>query len=293
MWGALISGGLSLVSGLFARNDAKKALKAAQAAQAKADEHNISLGSHYRKLPYVAMGELVSDAEKHGFNPLTILRAGGLSAYGKAQQVPGYQMQMIGPAPTANIPSMGSVVAGALSAGFNTYRQDAIRHENMAFQNSLMDKSFAQNMALRAVGFGTGNSVMGGNGTKVAGGLSGKAGAFTGAPQKPEVGKVEVSNPWNIFHVDPSVRNANAMEDRYGDDGGGLMGSVFNTMSDFWYNVTDMTSDQRYKAMGQYPHRGAQRVKAWVKDLAGGLSIKFKPDEQSPAPLWLTVKPVK
>lgn len=105
VWNALIGGGISLLGGLFGRSDAKKRDAAALEAS---------------KVPVVTTGnlkEMVAAAEAAGFNPQTVLNAGGLSAF---NTVTG-QNAMAG-VPTA--PSMGSVFANAAGNAFNIWRED-------------------------------------------------------------------------------------------------------------------------------------------------------------------------
>lgn len=109
MLGALITGGLSLVSGFFGRNDAKKQQKRADAAQALADERNradialanaknTELAANLSKIPHITtnetdslvetktsnsvrMADFMKAAEDSGFNPVTFLNSGALSMF--------------------------------------------------------------------------------------------------------------------------------------------------------------------------------------------------------------------
>ncbi|QIG67465.1 hypothetical protein EVB40_007 [Rhizobium phage RHph_TM3_3_14A] len=111
--GALIGGAVSLVGGLMGRSDAKKR-DAAAAKAAKVPV--ISNTSH--ELDLKAMNAAAIAA---GYNPMTILNAGGLSAFTKTRTETTGQNAMAA-VPTA--PSVGSVVAGAASSAFNIWRDD-------------------------------------------------------------------------------------------------------------------------------------------------------------------------
>lgn len=108
-WGALIGGAISLFGGIAGRKDAKKRdAAAAEAAKVPVvTSHKLHLGS------------LVQDAIKWGFNPMSILNAGGLSAYTVTSTTGQNAMAAV---PTA--PSMGSVFANAASTAFDIYRDD-------------------------------------------------------------------------------------------------------------------------------------------------------------------------
>jgi hypothetical protein len=114
---ALIGGAVSLVGGLFGRSDAKKRDKAAAEA-AKVPVVTDSDTSHTVDLP-----GLVAAAEASGFNPMTILNAGGLSAFTSTKQhtVTTGQNAMAA-VPTA--PSVGSVIAQSVGNAFQIYRED-------------------------------------------------------------------------------------------------------------------------------------------------------------------------
>ncbi|MEM5245114.1 hypothetical protein VTU32_12355 [Thermoanaerobacter sp. CM-CNRG TB177] len=161
--GALIGGAVSLVGGLMGRSDAKKR----DAAAAKAAKVPVISNTSHE----VDLKALNAAAIAAGYNPMTILNAGGLSAFTKTRTETTGQNAMAA-VPTA--PSVGSVVAGAASSAFNIWRDDR--------------QAAAQTAALSASSFPPaprpGNSLMAVLTGTAAGGASGGGGLqFAAVPR--------------------------------------------------------------------------------------------------------------
>lgn len=256
--GALIGGAISLIGGAAARKDAKKRdAAAAEAAKVPVVTDSTATTSHEVDLP-----GLISAAEASGFNPMTILNAGGLSAFttstAKTHSETTGQNAMAA-VPTA--PSMGTVFANAASTGFNIYREDAAA--KTAANNAALSQypaappmSAAQALGLTPAGGRT--SISGSQAAfSVGPSLSQRAGS--GAPMMPEIEAPKTTNPHKRFDIDPTIPGAEAYEQRYGDS------ELANTMAwgmtgfdDLWYNVTGKTSDERYEQYGKPLINGAK-----------------------------------
>lgn len=177
MLDALLSGGLSLISGLGSRQSAKKQqkLQAAyeyvnkvrQEEQTAANERNFQFAQDANRemhgraaIANSALGKamverasgrnIIADAELAGFNPTTWLTTmGGMYANLAGM---GYEMQQVVPfqeqafqgsaymmnAPTAQVPSMMEVVGNAATAGFNTLRSDYRVQQQQDFQREML-----------------------------------------------------------------------------------------------------------------------------------------------------------
>lgn len=228
---ALIGGGISLLGGLFGRSDAKKR-DAAAAEAAKVPQ----VTSHQ-----VDLSKLVTESRAAGFNPMTILNAGGLSAY-TTTSVTGHNAMAA--VPTA--PSFGSVLAGAASSAFDIYRQDKQVAAGRQHELDLWKmQSSAPRAQARAAGATMGS--LSANPRRVT--ASGPVTLTTnglGEVATPEVGEVTVTNPYDYFDVDPYTRNAEDKETRNGDN------EIFTFIdglsvqfNDLWYNVTGLNSRER------------------------------------------------
>lgn len=175
MWSALITGGLSLLSGLGARQSAKKQQKLQAAYEymnfvnRQADiitnrtwtnwknDVDSSLGSDLQARANQLRDKwdpanVARDAEAAGFNPATWLYAMG-GNYGTMQQAAESMwttgLGMKSPqiylddayeqsAPTAQVPSMLETVGNAALAGWNAYRSDQRVEQSQNFQREML-----------------------------------------------------------------------------------------------------------------------------------------------------------
>lgn len=183
---------------------------------------------------HVDYGRMVREAEAAGFNPLTALRNGGAAGFSVTTSSGGG-------APLSSRIADG--VAGAMGhlsqsdaflAKFDPHR-DAAREAGarlIAAQTANLEASTAA-MLRQAANYEQRPS---GGAAQLS--KQGAALAALGLPQTPEAGDVTVTNPWQQAHVDPDVRDAAAVEERYGDSElfqmlyGGYVG-----WSDYWHNV--------------------------------------------------------
>lgn len=288
----LAAGGLSLAQGLFARSDSKKATKAqnaaaerayqaalaeAQRARAEAaavqnrnfdaveqtNRTNAALGQQYREEKFLHLDHLVADAERAGFNPLSVLRAGGAALYSKQVNLPGYQMMMpstfqwseLPGLPTrsaqsvSSAPGVGSLLAGAANDAFGHFMSETRLLGQQNFQRELLQMSLAGVAKGKKAGNTTAGSSFYVPGYLTAG-QAAKVAALPALarPQQPEAGKVEVTNPFDYRGVDPTSRDASTFTGRYGESE--LVEMVTGTKTffdDIFFNLTGMTGPQRFK----------------------------------------------
>lgn len=248
--GPALSFGSSLISGLGARQSAKKQAKI-QAAyeyqnyllQQQDNERNTALTQWKNEQNYMLGGEvlarwdrnkLVQDADRMGFNPVTYANAFGPS-YAAMEQF-GWQLRSpeilltnsyMQNAPTTQVPSVTEAVGGAVQAGVNTYLSDRRVAQSQDFQREILATQIAaiqrnggrptsaMNVpAAQRTFFGSGQIPY----VVTAGpvGQSGKSAGIIGfSPWEP--GKVDVTDPfYSRLGVAP-VADAGVWTQRYGE----------------------------------------------------------------------------
>lgn len=237
----------ALIGGLFARSAAKKAAKAAEEA-AKIPVVTENESSH--KVDLLGMNAAAIEA---GYNPMTLLNAGGLSAfttsYSKSTTT-GHNAMAAAQAQAA-VPSMGSVFAGALGSTLDNLTSTVFKAA------APMSKDYfppappkAMGMA-DALGWSTlantagGANVRGSSGFST--GMNGKAANSNvplGNPLAPVAGEVTVTNPWPVQKVDPYFRDAEGTETRSSDVVSNAYG-VWVTGMDWMYDQTGISYPDR------------------------------------------------
>lgn len=224
---------------------------------------------------------LVKDSEKAGFNPLTVLRLGGLAGYSRTMTVatgtdsvgpqymtyfaPGQAPQSSQAATHTAAPqpanALGDAVNAALGA-YNSYDPNKAQRATLEMgiaqaQLANLNSDTAANNRRFAIPTWTDTGqrlTSGGIGGAVAAALS-LNGAGLGSPSKWEPGKVEVTNanPYGLGVVNPNVADAAAYENRYGELGGSILG-IGNLGADVYQNIANTGFFQaQYNAL----------VKAW------------------------------
>lgn len=251
--GPALSFGSSLISGLGARQSAKKQQKI-QAAyeyqnyllQERAQNYNRNITEN-RNAMMAGFGDQVLaqwnpanialHADAAGFNPATWLGAMG-GSYAAMQQY-GYELKRpelvydqpyMQNAPTAQVPSTMEAVGGALQAGVSAMLSDWRAADSRNFQREMLATQIA---AVSANGGRPGSSM----------GVPASQRTFFGSGQIPysvsagsssvtrlppaaidgsspwKVGDVDVTNPFmRGGYIDPTRPDAGALENRYGDD---------------------------------------------------------------------------
>ena len=244
--GALIGGAVSLVGGLMGRSDAKKRDKAA----AKAAKVPVITDTSHT----VDLSGMNAAAIAAGYNPMTILNAGGLSAFTKTHTETTGQNAMAA-VPTA--PSFGSVLANAASTAFNTYREDKAAAAQAA-QTAALTSSFAAAPSMaRTLGLTAGGGRAGGNGLQF--GAAPVLTAKAGMPYTPSVEQPTLTNPHPNAMIDSITRDASAYEERYGDVAGSAAG-IWILYQDALMNLTGMNQKERHNWYGQKVQQGVNAV---------------------------------
>lgn len=254
--GALSFGG-SLLQGLGAKQASAKQARMQMIADGMAREANErtlaevnakreQLGRELLTIPevtgsWVDVDGMMAAAERSGFNPVTWLQAGGMSAYQQTWRtghnaadafklmVPEYALAQASQVPQQH--SALSAFGGALSAGasaFGTqFRADMsydLQAQKLAQAESMMGFGLSgRNGLMTAINYGG----TGGSSARVgAGAVRGLSTAISDLPypEKWKAGDVEVTNPWGRAFIDHTVSNADTKETRYGEPGDWLFG---------------------------------------------------------------------
>lgn len=235
--GALIGGAVSMVGGLMGRSDAKKR----DAAAAKAAKVPVITNTSHE----VDLAGMNAAAIAAGYNPMTILNAGGLSAFTKTRTETTGQNAMAA-VPTA--PSVGSVLANAAGTAFNIFREDAAAAAQTAALSSSFPSVPRPSAGIMSIIGGTpGGGRAGGGGLQFAARPTLAAKTAKGNPMAPTMEAPTVTNPYEWGKVDPTVRDAEMKETRSGDLSQAVWG-LYVDAQDFLYNLTGMNSVKRYEA---------------------------------------------
>lgn len=282
--GALIGGGISLIGGLLGRKDAKKkdkkAKKEADIANKKAEEENKKAEERAEKASKtpvitktaskVDLKGLVTAAEKAGFNPVTFLNSGALSAFtsttSKTTGSNAGALTNVGYIPPTfapqTAPSTGSVIAGALGTAFNIAREDGLFQAKPSVSSfpSAPKPGWAQAMP-QMFSPASSNFV-----TRATMSSKNKTSPVDGRPLTPSVETPTMTNPHTDWYVDPTVPDAEMLESRYGDSELlSTAGFVHRGYADLVYNLTGSTSAGRGKVYDWMWQKATGALKAGVR----------------------------
>lgn len=172
MLGALISGGASLISGLFGMSSAKKRDRENARRQAESDARNearvdamnkdvraraeraaaVPIITTSKSTGSVDIAAMMAGAEKAGFNPVTWLRNGGMQAYAINNNVQTTENSQLmdaalagstlfqGSPPTpSTAPGIGEVIGNALTTGASQWVREAEQDRQNNFQMQLLN----------------------------------------------------------------------------------------------------------------------------------------------------------
>lgn len=206
---------------------------------------------------------LVEDAEKAGFNPLTVLRAGGGSGYNAAagfapvlsQPLPSYQTAGVNApvmrAPLAHVADPGAAFGEAFaSIGANIANFDPHADDRRELEYRLMEAQIgnlnASSQSYRSQSFNVPVYTAGPVSRQPSAAPAALSSSLPPAiyephPDRfggsilPEIETPKVTNPWPGKwgrQIDPNVPNAEMFEDRYGEFAGSAIGSAVTIFSD-------------------------------------------------------------
>jgi len=266
---ALIGAGLSLASGLMGRADAKKRDRAA------AEAAKVPVVTSH-KLDLKGMNQAAIEA---GYNPMTILQAGGMSAFTTTSTTGQNAMAAV---PTA--PSVGSVFAGAAMSAFDIYRDDQKTAAAAAtyFPPAPVQGTPFSGAVVRGGAFSSGG---------FAGGAKTVANPY-GYEQK-QASQTK-SMPW-LLDTDTKFADTEAIETEYGEPISWVYG-----VGKLWANTlktaTGMSSDERaamftrgFDKAGSLAVDAVDYVDKWLDGSAAGTTGKpgGKVDQfNDPFPAW-------
>ncbi|MER9486825.1 hypothetical protein NKI50_12650 [Mesorhizobium sp. M0563] len=188
MWPALISAGASIFGSIFGGGDKQTTTSS------------------------VDYDRMVRSAEKAGFNPLTALRNGGSAGFSTMT--------------TSGTPLSSRIASGVADATQDFMANfDPFKDQKREMEIKLVEAQLANLQADTAakVRFGDVPSFTAGPHKSVIGsgvqpGQTFKSVAdVLGPPTPPEAGKTTATNPWQDAAIDAAVRDADNMEQRYGD----------------------------------------------------------------------------
>lgn len=246
--GAVLGIGASILGGLSKK---KQAQKAADAAAEAAKVPMVTDSDTQHKVDLLGMNAAAIEA---GYNPLTLLRSGGLAAFTHSfskSTTTGHNAMAAAQAQGA-VPSTGSIIMGSLADGLSSVAQNlpASGGGNLGYFPPAPGSVSAISSVASALGL-TGGPAFG---AAAGGGAVSRGGAAMnkGAPMAPVFKAPETVNPWGMYGVDPTTAGAEPFTSRYGESE--LMEMVAGTLAiadDVWYNVTGMTSKERADAWGK------------------------------------------
>lgn len=177
-----LSGGLSMMSGIGARNSAKKQARlqkiendrvmvANESEVGRTNEWNYNIGRELLANPTqrgsssvngVDVDRMMADADRAGFNPVTWLQAGAMQAYGfsdntswETNPVEAFRMMLKTPnlqsaSTIGSVPDAMSIVGDAGQAALSTFRSEYAREDSQAFQSQQLTRRLEAIQAGRA-----------------------------------------------------------------------------------------------------------------------------------------------
>lgn len=276
--------------------DESRAYDRGQLEEARA--YNRAQLDEARAYSRTVLGNLVEDATKAGFNPLTLVRSGAASNYNAGAGLAPLSSTPLTSAPLVATPSPmrqapvrqavgGSVAADAIGsvgdfiANFDPFADSKREQEYRLVESQIaaLNASALSGVARGAGSFAQGDFERRPSG---AGGALSKKGPL-GHPGQWEAGDVTVTNPFKSEPVNPNVSDAAVWEQRYGEPGSWVGG--------VWVGFNDLTDagaryiDKAGKAVTNWIGSGYRRAAA---QLSGGKKSKPKQKDtfSDPFPPW-------
>lgn len=249
MLGSLIGGVGSVIGGLLGGDSKEKG-------KSKSKTKTRSTSTTENKL---RLGALVRTAEKNGFNPLTLLRAGGLAAftnsttsgtsYSRSKTKSKGSSSSSSPL-GAGIAGAATIIGGAIDSGPSQESASArdawagLRTPDAA--SSPVAEMNLINAQLRGVDYGTlGTQPQHSAQRTVSKEPELAFENYTGLSLTPDVEKGTVTNPYPTHSnasIDKRFLDADAWEKRYSDPGGWAAGGI-NAVADGWHNLNRVARD--------------------------------------------------
>lgn len=207
------------------------------------------------------LADLVKDAEANGFNPLTVLRAGGLGSYSTSRNFGGstdttytsagkvttaggdttttvtgstamdaalagqHMPVLMSINPSTQVPGVGEVLGNAINAGVNQWQDDRRQSQQNQFQMDMLQAQLkgANQRGSSGDWFGSPRAVTAGGNYNTAGGGNLGSAALAGAFKT--AGDLLFAGGSPIY-TDPGTSNGEDWETRYSDLGGWIGGLI-------------------------------------------------------------------
>lgn len=259
----------------------------------------------------IDFGALVRDAEAAGFNPLTVLRAGGMAGYSNSYSAqtgytPSYMtfheygaipngpavMQAAAAAPVVNGWSDATNAALGAWNAYDPYKAERGQLElglaraqiaNLGSDTAANNRRFTI-PTWTGSGFKTTTGGFGGMvqsalaSTSATGSKSGSSGA-DGRPKAFEAGDVKVTNPWHPstgISVNPKRADAEAMETRYAETIAEIHG-IGSYLSDTMYNPGATVTIRPGSIAANIRDRYLSMAKSWEAKASGNAAVSGGP----------------
>lgn len=241
-WGAIIGAGAGLVGKLFGGGDDKKE----------------SSRVNYK--------QMVRDAEAAGFNPLTVLRAGGAAGYTQTSHPALSSYNPLG----AVAEAIGTV---AMNYDGEADRRRAAEYDLLQAQLGNIQADTRLKMRSLEVPVRSGSQAVDQTGRPIK-----SASGDLGLPGSISVGDLSVTNPFGAGSVNPAVPDGQHWGDRYGEPGEWL-GGAYVMAQDAAYNLkaaaplgTSKSFTERAHDVWNSPVSYMKSFNDWVEaDLAKGV----------------------
>lgn len=295
--GALIGGAISLVGGLSARSKAKKDAarieEASKIPMVTDTEHAIDLDA------------MNASAIKAGYNPMTLLMAGGLSAFTKTTNTTTGHNAMAGAQAQAAVPSAGSVIAGALAPVGEAIGNAAFRNMSPLASGTGSGTDYFPAAPRRLTSLGAVLGASPGYGTSKGATSSfmarptmstsqQAAGLGQSDPSSWTAGDVEVTAPSYWLDEDPSLANADLWESRDGDDEiTAMINSVSMKWNRLWYNTGFGTHAERREKYGKPILNTVKKAGALSTNAFDAVKKFAAPEGGNAVGGWVKVTPLK
>lgn len=221
--------------------------------------------------------QLVKDAEAAGFNPLTVLRAGGAAGYTTTSH----------PA-LSSANSIGAIAEAVGNFAMNFDANKAAREQaefdlvNAQIEN--IQTETAQRRAAMAVPKRIAGNHQDANGRPLADPVTSPVVKLPWATPlalgpKPEAGDTTVTNPFPLrggLMVNPNFKDAEMGETRYGDIAQELFGAM-NIIADTAYTFSHDWQNRTHVRKMTDKEFVASKKKSWLPSWAPNFSIEYRP----------------
>lgn len=197
---------------------------------------------------YVDYARMVKDAEAAGFNPLTAIRNGGSAGFSATTTSGGGVTTPL----SSRLASGLADASQSFLANFDPVKDQKQELEARLVEAQIANLNASSNRLMYPDAPARGRDLFGGVPSYTAPPVARQVGQGVGhgqtvrsasealgSPATPDAGKVTVTNPWQSASVDPTLRDASAFEERYGDsEVASTIIAMRNGWGDYAYNAS-------------------------------------------------------